>query len=92
VSIPLSGQGKPLPSDFPYRGQWLLEGRMFLYIPDAEEATRPTSPKFTATVNSNQHDWSFGDPSARAFQKIFLDRSAARYDLNRAAAELAPFR
>jgi chromate reductase, NAD(P)H dehydrogenase (quinone) len=33
----LSGQGRPLATDFPYRGQWLIENRWFLYAVDAQE-------------------------------------------------------
>jgi hypothetical protein len=34
--VPLSGQGKPLPSDFGYEGEWIHEDRMFLYRPAAQ--------------------------------------------------------
>jgi hypothetical protein len=36
--IPLLGQGTPLPADFPYQGEWMMENVMFLYHSDAEEA------------------------------------------------------
>lgn len=35
--IPLLGQGKPLPSDFPFSGEWLLENQMFLYRPEVPQ-------------------------------------------------------
>ncbi len=34
VMIPLRGQGKPLPPDCPYEGEWLHENKMFLYRPE----------------------------------------------------------
>ena len=40
MPIELAGQGEPLPAEFPYRGEWMLKPRMFLYIPD--EPSRPT--------------------------------------------------
>jgi len=33
--IPLAGQGKPLPLDFPYKGEWLLENVLFFCVSDA---------------------------------------------------------
>jgi hypothetical protein len=35
--IPLQGQGLPLPVDFPYQGEWLVEHGWFLYVPDAQQ-------------------------------------------------------
>lgn len=32
--VPLLGQGKPLPADCPYAGEWLIENKMFLYRPE----------------------------------------------------------
>jgi hypothetical protein len=57
VPIPLKGQGNPLPPNFPYRGEWILEPRMFLYIADQ---TQSNAPRFTASLNDNSDDWCFG--------------------------------
>lgn len=40
--IPLEGQGEPLPLHFPYKGQWILEPRMFLYRPTYARAVPGT--------------------------------------------------
>ena len=60
VPIPLNGQGNPLPPNFPYRGEWILEPRMFLYVPDQAESTASNAPRFTASLNDNRDDWCFG--------------------------------
>jgi len=60
VPIPLKGQGNPLPPNFPYRGEWILEPRMFLYVPDQAESTASNAPRFTASLNDNRDDWCFG--------------------------------
>ncbi len=60
MSIPLNGQGNPLPPNFPYRGEWILEPRMFLYVPDQAESTASNAPRFTASLNDNRDDWCFG--------------------------------
>ena len=60
MPIPLNGQGNPLPPNFPYRGEWILEPRMFLYVPDQAEATASNAPRFTASLNDNGDDWCFG--------------------------------
>jgi hypothetical protein len=36
-AIPLAGQGKPLPKNFAYAGQWILEDRIFLYRPKPQQ-------------------------------------------------------
>jgi hypothetical protein len=65
MTIPLSGQGRPLPSDFPYRGQWMIEGRMFLYVPDEPRTGDPAAPQFTVHLNQMQGNWSFGFDSTQ---------------------------
>ena len=60
MPIPLNGQGNPLPPNFPYRGEWILEPRMFLYVPDQAESTASNAPRFTASLNDNRDDWCFG--------------------------------
>lgn len=65
MSIPLVGQGNPLPGDFPYRGQWLLEPRVFLYTPDDPSQSAADAVQFTAWVQPAQDDWSFGFDAAQ---------------------------
>jgi hypothetical protein len=60
VPIPLKGQGNPLPPNFPYCGEWILEPRMFLYIPDRAQSTASSAPRFTASLNDNSDDWCLG--------------------------------
>ena len=60
MSILLNGQGNPLPPNFPYRGEWILEPRMFLYVPDQAESTTSNAPRFTASLNDNRDNWCFG--------------------------------
>lgn len=42
--IPLPGEGHPLPVDFRYQGEWLIEHRWFLYAPDAQQHGVVTVP------------------------------------------------
>ena len=79
--LPLAGQGKPLPFDFPYKGQWLLEGRVFLYRP--ENQTSLGGPEMTVILNDNSDDWCLGFNSMQlAFalrvgsEQIFAHNSA----------------
>ena len=58
--IPLAGQGKPLPADFPYKGEWLLEHRMFLYRADASRGGDGAAPQFTAAGPSSPGSFCFG--------------------------------
>lgn len=51
MSIELQGQGKELPSSFAYRGQWILESRIFLFVPDEVQSGDPTAPQFTPFIN-----------------------------------------
>ena len=60
MSLPLHGQGRPLPPDFPYTGEWLLEPRMFLYVSAEEQRGTQGKPQFTAEVHPTGKDWSFG--------------------------------
>jgi hypothetical protein len=75
--IPLAGQGKPLSADFPYKGEWILEGRIFLYRPAAQRSLG--GPEMTPVVNEGKSNWCFGINSMQlAFalrvdsEKIFL--------------------
>lgn len=56
--IPLAGRGKPLPPEFPYKGQWLLENRMFLYRPTEQRSVG--GPEMTTTLNEGRPNWCFG--------------------------------
>ena len=48
-----------MPEGFPYKGQWILEPRMFLFFLD-DRTTDPTA-RFTVHINKNDDDdWSFG--------------------------------
>jgi hypothetical protein len=60
VPIPLKGQGNPLPPNFPYRGEWILEPRMFLYVLDQAQSTASSAPRFTASLNDHRDDWCLG--------------------------------
>ena len=60
VSIELQGQGKELPSSFAYRGQWILESRIFLFVPDEVQSGDPTAPQFTPFINYGRDDWIVG--------------------------------
>jgi len=56
--LPLRGQGTPLPAGFPYEGQWILEGVMFLYRPSAQ--TSLGGPEMTPAVKYGESSWCFG--------------------------------
>jgi hypothetical protein len=54
----LSRQGRPLPKDFPYKGEWLVERRIFLYRPENEHGTG--IPETTPVHRLNESEWCFG--------------------------------
>lgn len=60
MSIELNGQGDELPPDFPYKGAWILNPRMFLYIPDQPFTGNIATPQFTVELNAGEPGWSFG--------------------------------
>jgi hypothetical protein len=60
MSVPLIGQGLPLPSKFPYRGAWILEPLIFLYIPDQTQKAASKLARFTVILNENSDNWSLG--------------------------------
>lgn len=60
MSIELAGQGEALPADFPYRGEWMLKPRIFLYVPDEPTNVAPTVPQFTVSLNTLEDNWSVG--------------------------------
>ena len=53
--VPLRGQGKPLPDDCPYKGEWLIENKMFLYRPTNQRAR-----ELTAGFRRADGEWCFG--------------------------------
>jgi hypothetical protein len=68
MAFRLTGQGRPLPKDFPYKGEWLVERRIFLYRP--EDGLAPGLPEKTPVHQLNEGEWCFGINSAtlaRAF-------------------------
>jgi hypothetical protein len=58
--IPLAGQGTPLPADFPYSGEWLLENRIFLFRPTAPGTLEGSGPEMTPIFPYGEFDWCFG--------------------------------
>ena len=58
IPKPLRGQGEPLPPNFGYDGQWILEGRIFLYRPAAQGVLGALET--TAIVSGSGTDWSLG--------------------------------
>ena len=53
--VPLLGQGKPLPADCPYEGEWLHENKLFLYRSD-----QPMEVEFTAGFHRGDGEWCLG--------------------------------
>ena len=53
--VPLLGQGKPLPADCPYEGEWLHENKLFLYRSD-----QPMEVEFTAGFQRGDGEWCLG--------------------------------
>jgi hypothetical protein len=58
TAFQLSGQGKPLPKDFPYKGEWLVEPRIFLYRPENPHDTG--IPEITPVHQLSESEWCFG--------------------------------
>jgi hypothetical protein len=58
--IPLFGQGKPLPPDCPYEGQWLIEDHMFLYRPRNQTTLGGSGTEMTAGFQKPDGKWCFG--------------------------------
>ena len=48
------GQGKPLPDFLKRRGEWVIEGFVFLYHEEGEQAEAGTAPRFT--IGASRHD------------------------------------
>jgi hypothetical protein len=79
--IPLRGQGRPLPADFPYQGDWLIERRWFLYVPDAQQQGLSGASEYVATVPTDQ-DELIGWDAAKLSATIGI-ATERLYELNR---------
>jgi hypothetical protein len=55
--MPLLGQGKSLPADCPYEGEWLHENKLFLYRPTNNQ---PQTVELTAEFRRADGKWCFG--------------------------------
>ena len=55
--LPLFGQGKPLPSDCPYTGEWLHENKLFLYQPTNQQTQ---IAELTAGFRRADGEWCLG--------------------------------
>jgi hypothetical protein len=78
MSVELAGQGEPLPTEFPYQGEWMLKHRMFLYIPDEPTTVAPTVPQFTVSLNTSEENWSFGFDATRMAVAFDVTTEAVR--------------
>jgi hypothetical protein len=58
--IPLNGQGKPLPPDCGYNGEWLLENVLFLYRPSDQKTLGGGPPEITAAFQLPDGHWCIG--------------------------------
>lgn len=65
MPVELNEQGEPLPHDFPYKGDWMLKPRIFLYVPDKPTTVAPTVPQITVWLNPLAEDWSLGFDATR---------------------------
>jgi hypothetical protein len=81
VLIPLPGQGRPLPADFPYQGEWLIEHRWFLYVPDAQQQGLFGVSEYVAIVPTDQGEL-IGWDAAKLSAKIGITTERS-FELNR---------
>jgi hypothetical protein len=44
----MTGQGKSLPSNYPYQGQWLIEDLLFIHEPTDAQSFGASAPRFAA--------------------------------------------
>jgi hypothetical protein len=58
--IALIGQGKPLPVDCPYEGEWILEDVLFLFERKVRQTSGQGSPTFPARFQRADGKWCFG--------------------------------
>jgi hypothetical protein len=69
--IPLEGQGKPLPSDCPYEGEWLVENVIFLYRPLEQHSSAPRAKRRrTRKFQLSDGQWCFGFDSMLLAQAL----------------------
>ena len=50
MAIHVVGQGRSLPDDFAYRGEWIHIDSLFLYQPDQGQEGKPDVPQMTVVV------------------------------------------
>jgi len=77
----LVGQGKSLPANFPYEGEWILEPRIFLFRRNDQRSYG--SPEITVTLNERGQNWCFGIDSTQLAQALKIE-SEAIFEHNRA--------
>ncbi len=78
----LPGQGKPLPPDCPFKGQWLLENVLFLYEPDAANGGGGNSPDLSRVFQRADGDWCIGFNSEVIANRLGM-AAAHLFDANR---------
>jgi hypothetical protein len=59
-SIRLRGQGRALPKGFPYKGEWLVERRVFLYSPENKHRPGAEELEITPVHQISESEWCFG--------------------------------
>jgi hypothetical protein len=82
VILPFN-QGRPLPPDFAYTGQWIIENIVFLHDSDDTQSHGGTAPRFTAWGTTSDGKRSFGFAAtqlAAAFEIDVSDLFAANRD------------
>jgi hypothetical protein len=60
MAIRLPGQGRALPQGFPYKGEWLVERRIFLHLPENQQALGAATPEITPVHRFSESEWCFG--------------------------------
>ena len=69
MAIQLPGQGRPLPHGFPYKGEWLAERRIFLYVAENQRVVGTAAHEITPVHQLSASEWCFGiDATALAWQ------------------------
>jgi len=63
--IALLGQGKPLPADCPYKGEWLYENKLFLYRSD-----KPLDIELTPIYQSPDGELAIGFNACAMAEKL----------------------
>ena len=73
----LRGQGKPLPADCPYKGEWLIENKLFLY-----RADQAMDVEFIAGFQRADGEWCLGFNAATLASLLGIG-SDEIFELNR---------